>query len=322
MDTLEKLWQLVRQQELLGSDGAAGGSSAAPGTSSKAAKEAPHAERADRILALYDRFTELDEELTALEVQRRNIKNSLMTQQDENLHLQLALEKERRKVEHAWAVLEGGGSSRDVSPPQPPPASRRETHQAPQRFVRTTARNALPFLGDADWDAAGSSLMPLIQSYNMHSTNESDMSDRNNEDDNGPPPLRGRRNDGNSNVHSRMRRCNAVSSLLTLTGSGQPINTGALRPPQDQPNQPQRRPSIRYPYHHHHQPSNHGGPSSAVMEFLGQVLNGDEVDGQGAAHASTSAGGNNQDDIPSGSDRERTGSPEAMPSDYEQLPLD
>lgn len=127
-------------------------------------------------------------------------------------------------------------------------------------------------------------------------------------------------NDGNSYFQNMMRRCNTVSSPLTLAGTGEPINAGAPRPPQDQPNQTQRRPSIGNP--NHHQPSNHAGPSRTIMELFEEALHDDEGEGQEAPHASTSVGGNNQGDGPSGSDRERTGSPEHMPLDYEQLPLD
>lgn len=352
MDTLEKLWQLVRQQDLLGPTepisaqgdaGAAAGESS--GSSSKAAKE-PYRDRADRILSLYDRVTELEDEVSDLGVKRRNVKNDLLTQQDENLHLQLAVSRERRKVEHAWSLLEGGSSSRDVSPP-PPPAPRREA-QTPQRFS-TTQRHPVPLLGDPEWDATGRSLIPVIQPYNVHTTNESDLND--NEDENGPP-FRVYRND-----NSRMRRCNALSSLLPATGQGGSTNGGALGhqrlfasllPEAHQQLQPfnqslsQSHPSLNNQqhsqqaltnqYHHHHQHwrhaqhqrSNQGGPSPNIMECIGQVGNVEvEYAAEAAiAQASMGPGTNSVRAGPSGSGSGRMDTPEPIPLDYEQLPLD
>lgn len=350
METLEKLWEVARQENLqlprdppsaqgggeAGSDGAAGGA-AAPGASgvSKAPKDLPLGAWADRILALYDRFQELDEELVALDVKKRNIKNNLMTQQDENLHLQLALNKERRKVERAWNLLEGGSSSRDVSPPPPPPpAPRRDTQQPPQRYSVTNPRQPVPLVGDADWDAARRSLFPLIQPYNVHTTNESDLNDIENESG---PPIRGYRNDGSSSVQNMMRRCSAFQSLLALTGSGESNNSGAVRPPppllpvfqpasQPQPhnqsNQRQRRPAFRYP-NNQHQASNQAGSVQDIIEFFGQIRIDEYGEEHGAAQAPVGAGNNHQGSVLSGSDQEGTGSlEEPPPLDYEQLPLD
>lgn len=344
MDTLEKLWQLVRHQELLGPTEplpAQGDAGAAAGES-KAAKE-PFRERAERILSLYDRMIELEDEVSELSVKRRNVKNDLLTQQDENVHLQLAVSRERRKVEHAWSLLEGGSSSRDVSPP-PPPAPRREV-QPRQRFS-TTQHNPVPLLGDAEWDAAGRSLLPVIQHYNNHTTNESDLND---EDENGPP-FRVYRND-----NSRMRRCNALSSLLSATGQGGSTSGGALgnqrlfaslmpeAQQQLQPfNQPlnQSRLSLNNQQHRQqaftnqhyqqhwrhalHQLSNQGGPSRNIMECIGQVGN-DEVEYAGeaaVAHASNGPGTNSVGAGTSGSGSARMDSQEPIPLEYEQLPLD
>ncbi|XP_064487851.1 uncharacterized protein LOC135400038 isoform X2 [Ornithodoros turicata] len=59
-----------------------------------------------RILALSERVAEVETYINDLVTQQRNLKNEILTLQDENLHLQLALNRERRKVRRAWTQLE------------------------------------------------------------------------------------------------------------------------------------------------------------------------------------------------------------------------
>lgn len=215
-DTLEKLQQLVRQQELLGlreppsaqgDPGAADvgeSSSSMAGTAastsvplrnnSRVAKELRGARAADRILCFYDRVTELEDHLTEMAVNRRNIKNELLTQQHENLARYKELNKEPEEGERAWSSL-------DIS------MAPRRALQPPHRDMATQC-DRVPLLGDAEWnDGARRSLLSLIQLWNIHTTESND------DDENGPS-LRADRNDVNSLVQRIMRRCNARSSLF------------------------------------------------------------------------------------------------------------
>lgn len=85
---------------------------------------------ADVVMALARRLVELEDHLSDMVVVQRNVKNDLLTLVDENLHLQMALDKERFKAERAWAVLEGDTSTPDAwpassywTPPHDPSAS-------------------------------------------------------------------------------------------------------------------------------------------------------------------------------------------------------
>lgn len=62
---------------------------------------------ADRILSFSDRLTLLVDYLSKMAVDRRNLKNDVLTQQDEHVHTQLALSiNERRKDERARNLQE------------------------------------------------------------------------------------------------------------------------------------------------------------------------------------------------------------------------
>ncbi|KAH9362555.1 hypothetical protein HPB48_015531 [Haemaphysalis longicornis] len=71
---------------------------------------------ADVVMTFARRLVELEDHLSDMVVVQHNVKNDLLTLVDENVHLQMALDKERRKAERAWALVEGDTSTPDAWP--------------------------------------------------------------------------------------------------------------------------------------------------------------------------------------------------------------
>lgn len=124
------------------------------GTAAAAAPDQgqPRGERPDMALVLTRRLAEFQNRRSQMLVQARNLKNDLLTLQDENANLRMALHKERKKVDRARSFLDGCTSTRDVAQQPLPPAPRVASLQSAE--CRCLAAERSRSLSDDQGDAA------------------------------------------------------------------------------------------------------------------------------------------------------------------------
>ncbi|KAG0410282.1 hypothetical protein HPB47_012599 [Ixodes persulcatus] len=149
---------------------------------------------AERLSSMFSRLSLLEKYMDDLTTERRNLKNELLTLQDENLHLQMALNRERKKVSRAWSQADPASLPRDVTP------SRRSgryrcPHQEPEQDPHR-------------------SLLPLILPWKLNCTNENDLLDLDDVDEEASA----------GDLHSAsiptiIRRYRAITSLLSWNGA-------------------------------------------------------------------------------------------------------
>lgn len=115
--------------------------------------------------------------ITETNVRNNNLQNEMLTLQDENMQLQIALYRERKKTEILWNSMEEDRRPAGMSPPQSVPRPPLPRTMRSQRGARAAAPTR-PFYMDDAVDTDGRrhvpSFLPLIMPYNV---NENDILD-------------------------------------------------------------------------------------------------------------------------------------------------
>lgn len=134
-------------------------------------------ERLSHFVSQLARLRDLVQQVADLQVRRRNLKNEILTLQDENAQLQLALNRERRKTEILWKAMGERKRPRGMSPPRPQirPSLQPVAHS---QYGAHSAHPPQPLNVDDFVNAPGgrqaSSFLPILMPWNV---NENDILD-------------------------------------------------------------------------------------------------------------------------------------------------
>ncbi|XP_070384207.1 uncharacterized protein [Dermacentor albipictus] len=164
------------------------------------------------------RLRDLVQQVADLQVRRRNLKNEILTLQDENAQLQLALNRERKKMEFLWTAMEKRRRPPGMSPPRP---QVRQPLQPAGHYQHGAHPAAAPYplyvddMGNADGARHASSFLPFLMPWNV---NESDVVDFEDFEEDLQNYISYR---ASSPVESFVEGCSALSSFLSLGGAAE-----------------------------------------------------------------------------------------------------
>ncbi|KAL1466296.1 hypothetical protein MTO96_042837 [Rhipicephalus appendiculatus] len=167
--------------------------------------------RLDQFQARLAQLRRSVQQVADARVRVRNLKNEMLTLQDENMQLQMALNRELTKAETLWNATEERKRPPGMSPPRPVPRSPLQHAGHSQHGAHPAPPAALPFYMDVGRNA--SSFPSLIMPWNV---NENDIADFEDFEEDLQQYISYR---DSSPIENYIDGYNALSSLLSFGGA-------------------------------------------------------------------------------------------------------
>ncbi|KAL1466295.1 hypothetical protein MTO96_042836 [Rhipicephalus appendiculatus] len=134
--------------------------------------------RRDQFLAQLEQLRSSVQQVADAMVRARNLKNEMLTLQDENVQLQMALNRELRKAETLWNATEERKRPPGMSPPRPAPRASLQHAGHSQHGAHPAPPAALPFyMDDVINMDVGRNASPFLQLMMPWNVNENDIPD-------------------------------------------------------------------------------------------------------------------------------------------------